>query len=36
MKIPPHLKAVAALPREICLQEIVMLKDCVYKLACKT
>jgi len=33
---PPHLKRVAALPCEICLQEIVILKNCVDKLPRKT
>jgi len=33
---PTHLKRVATLPCEICLQEIVLLKNCVNKLPRKT
>jgi len=36
LKIPPHLKRVATLPCEICLQEIIMLKNCVNKLPRET
>jgi len=32
LKIPPHLKRVATVPCEICLQEIFMLKNCMNKL----
>jgi len=32
LKIPPHFKRVVTLPCEICLQEIVMLKNCINKL----
>jgi len=34
--IPPHLKSIATLPCEICLQEIVMLRNCTNKLPLKT
>jgi len=36
LKIPPHVKCVATLPCEICVQEIAMLTNCVNKLPCKT
>ena len=35
LKIPSHLKRVATLPCEICVQEIAMLKNCMNKLPCK-
>jgi len=36
VKIPPHLKCVATLPCEICLQEVVMFKNCMNNYhACK-
>jgi len=35
-KIPPHFKCIATLPCEICVQEIVMLKNCVNKLPRKS
>jgi len=34
--IPPQLKRVATLPCEICLQEIVILKNCMNELSRKT
>jgi len=36
LKISPHVKRVATLRCEICLQEIVMLNNCVNKLPRKT
>jgi len=35
-EVPPHLKHIAALPCEICVQEIAILKNCVNKQLRKT